>query len=741
MFIDYNLAQAHVLIQNKIISQDEVTTLCQSAEEAQVDLITYLFRQDRLTNEQLQKLKQQIHLANETPTVKEGDLAVRSKASKNLMNSHHTLKGQSIDHFEVIEEISRGGMGIVYRARDRTLDREVALKLILDPSAELEMHSRFEREARALARLDHPNVIDIYHFGYFEGHPYYVMKLIVGETLCQCVQDRAHDLERGVDLDWITEIFETVTRAIGYCHSRGLIHRDLKPQNILLDSASGQPIVIDFGLAKKELTVSTEGPSESAAGHQTATGVGTPRFMAPEQADRSFGAIGPKTDVWGLGTTFYDCLTGQTPFQGQAMISVLHALMTEEAPKVSAINGNIPQWLVDLIAACLDKDVDKRPTIQDLLDSFEARRFKAGQDYKEEAGGHLQRRNFRTPALLTFGSIILVSTLWLLLSPSSKRAVLETGKAAEVKAPDLSILLDRSSWSQASHGAQDAVIQEIAAQLASEFKYLKTMTYSVGSKPGVHSSYRIATFVHVKTEAEMNLIPGGFYLMGTRDAAQELRFCQTFYKGSNRNIQRELPQHKVFIKPMLVGRYEVRKAEWERGGQVRPTLKDPDLPVSPLNWVEVQRWLKKVKLRLPSEAEWEYASRAPDPYKSLNQSQPRYFWGDEFNAQYCWNVVNSRKKLQPVTAHSDRSNAFGLVDTLGNVWEWCQDTWVEDYSHLSSDHRAQTGSSPKRAVRGGSVDNFGCDCRCAYRIGLKKTTRNFRTGLRLWRSLEEIGRR
>ena len=196
--------------------------------------------------------------------------------------------------YELIREIGRGGMGVVYEARQKGLDRSVAVKMILASHlASPELVRRFQAEAKAAARLRHSNIVHIHEVGQLHGQDFFAMEYIDGQSLAERIA------QGPVDVPTAVRLVATVARAVEHLHQQGIVHRDLKPSNILLDS-DGQPYVTDFGLAKVFV----------AGSDMTATGViaGTPSYMAPEQASGRRAEIGPATDVYSLGAILYELL-------------------------------------------------------------------------------------------------------------------------------------------------------------------------------------------------------------------------------------------------------------------------------------------------------------------------------------------------------------------------------------------------------------------------------------------------
>ncbi len=295
-----------------------------------------------------------------------------------------------IGDYELVEVIARGGMGVVYKARQMSLGRLVALKMILKGELATPREvARFRAEAEAAANLDHPHIVPIYEVGEHEGQQYYAMRYIEGGALSGL--PRA-DARREVSL------LATVIRAVHHAHQHGVLHRDLKPSNILVDSA-GTPQVADFGLAKR---LASPG-GESTGDHTlTETGglVGTPLYMAPEQAagrkDLTVAA-----DVYSLGVILYERLTGQTPFTGDTPLELLRHVQEREPPRPSSIFPGISRDLETICLKCLEKDAAKRyASAEALADDLE--RWLRGEPIHARPVGRIERaaRWFqRNPAL------------------------------------------------------------------------------------------------------------------------------------------------------------------------------------------------------------------------------------------------------------------------------------------------------------------------------------------------------
>ncbi len=253
--------------------------------------------------------------------------------------------GRQVGRFILRRELGRGGMGIVYLARDPTLGRDVAIKMLLDPArsdqGELE---RFAREAQASARLDHPGIVGVHEVGAHDGRPYLVMRYVEGESLEAAARDHLLEPRRAA------ELIQQVADALDCAHAAGVLHRDVKPSNVLIDG-EGSARLMDFGLAR----------DTSARTQLTATGqiLGTPSFMAPEQADGDL-AHGPFTDVYGLGALLYWALVGRPPFEGDTPFEIIKRVLFDEPVAPRRLESTVPLDLETIALKCLEKEPGRR---------------------------------------------------------------------------------------------------------------------------------------------------------------------------------------------------------------------------------------------------------------------------------------------------------------------------------------------------------------------------------------------
>jgi WD40 repeat protein len=302
------------------------------------------------------------------------DLATQSTPCNSPVPTAVVPRVGKLGDYELLEEIARGGMGVVYKARQVSLNRLVAVKMILAGLfATKADHDRFHSEAQAAAILDHPNIVPVYEVGEFEGQHYFSMGYVDGQSLTARLADGPLPPKEAA------ELAVEVARAVEYAHRHGVIHRDIKPSNILIDS-SGRPRVTDFGLAKRV----------DSGSDLTATGqvLGTPSYMAPEQAAGQTDAVGPAADVYALGALLYTTLTGRPPFQAATSLETLQQVLDREPLALRQINPAVPLDLETIVLKCLEKSIPRRyATAEALADDL--RRYLEGRPILARPVGRL----------------------------------------------------------------------------------------------------------------------------------------------------------------------------------------------------------------------------------------------------------------------------------------------------------------------------------------------------------------
>ncbi|HMC89684.1 MAG TPA: serine/threonine-protein kinase, partial [Gemmataceae bacterium] len=344
--------------------------------------------------------------AGSVATAQIGDLAllegtfVRAPRSSDASAELPVVPG-----YEIIAELGRGGMGVVYQAQQCSLKRLVALKMILAGAhAHPKARARFSTEAEAVARLQHPNIVQIYEVGEHQGRPFLSLEYVAGGSLQDKVADTPQPERDGAMLA------QTLARAVHYTHQHGILHRDLKPNNILL-TADGTPKISDFGLAKLL--------DKGSGATRTEALLGTPSYMAPEQAAGDTGKIGASADIYSLGAILYELLTGRAPFQGATPLSTLEQVRTQEPIRPRRLRRSLSLDLETICLKCLEKDPGKRYASAEAL-ADDLRRFLEGQPVQARpvpVWQRLWRSAWRRPALVAWvlggmALLCLVLTSW-----------------------------------------------------------------------------------------------------------------------------------------------------------------------------------------------------------------------------------------------------------------------------------------------------------------------------------------
>jgi serine/threonine-protein kinase len=304
----------------------------------------------------------------------------------------------------ILGVLGRGGMGVVYKAHDLRRKRLVALKMILvGGHAGKQELARFRKEAQAIARLQHPNIVQLLDAGESEGRPFFTLELVEGGSLAGQLDGTPWPARKAARL------VRTLARAVHHAHQRSIIHRDLKPANVLL-AADGTPKITDFGLARQLDTSGCQTPTDAV--------LGTPSYMAPEQAGQTK-LIGPAADVYSLGAILYELLTGQPPFQGDAPLDIIMQVVSDDPVAPRTLRPNLPGDLETICLTCLHKDPAKRYASAQAL-ANDLRRFVADEPVRARRSrpwDGLVRWARSNPALAVLIAVIALLFLLTLLQP------------------------------------------------------------------------------------------------------------------------------------------------------------------------------------------------------------------------------------------------------------------------------------------------------------------------------------
>jgi serine/threonine-protein kinase len=371
--------------------------------------------------------------------------AQAQSASRLLTSPPADTPFPDIPGYEFEAVLGAGGMGVVFKARHLRLNRVVALKMTLAGAyAGARERERFQREAEAVAVLRHPNVVQIHDIGDSHGKPYFTMEYVEGGSLAEKLAGTplpAHDA---------AALLSTLASAVQAAHANGIVHRDLKPGNVLL-TADGTPKIGDFGLARR---LGAEGGLT-----RTGAGLGTPSYMAPEQARGTAGAVGPSADIYSLGAILYELLTGRPPFRAESAAETVHQLLTQDPVPPSRLNGKVPRDLETICLKCLSKEAKLRYSTADALND-DLNRFLRGDAIAARPVGRVRcavRAVRRRPTLsvavtagVLIAALVLAGGSWLLFDG------LVVDRAASGELDEAEELLQKASFTQAKAAIERA---------------------------------------------------------------------------------------------------------------------------------------------------------------------------------------------------------------------------------------------------------------------------------------------
>lgn len=634
--------------------------------------------------------------------------------------------------YEIEKELGRGSMGIVYQAHDPRLDRRVALKVLRSDLVSSEPFvKRFLKEARAAARLAHPDIVTVYDVDEDQGTIYIAMELLPGQPLDQLIRKRMFS-EKEIVLFGIR-----MAHVLDFAHKNGIVHRDIKPSNIILDPDGGIKIT-DFGVARIE---DPSAPQQTVAGEV----LGTPAYMSPEQALGH--RIDGRTDIFSMGVVLYELCTGVRPFRGDTVSAVLMAILHDAPPEPKTINAAISPEFAGVVMKCMSKEAGGRfQTGKALAEAME-------RLVREDASLRVlsTKRSWRRPAF--FFVFLLALGIG---GGLAYRFLFNTGKAV-VERPTSTNPESAAGMAEANRKIEELERKIAAAQKRREptekingaVQEAKRKAAEPEGKraPAARNPPELPAVNPAITKMEFVLVPRGTFLMGS--PADEI--------GRNPD---EGPQHEVRItKSFHMGKYEVKVSEFREfvkstGYRTEAEVKgwasvlrgekwekvpglhwdnpgfrqDEDHPATCVSWndaAEFAKWASETtgrSHRLPTEAEWEYACRAGN--------RDAYGIGADSLESHAWFYRSSGAKAHPVG--QKLPNAIGLYDIHGNAREWCQD-WYGEYATGSSVDPSGPPTGAKRVNRGGNWGARPTDLRCANRKNSIPSVAGPRLGFRLVR--------
>ncbi|MBI2806290.1 MAG: protein kinase [Planctomycetes bacterium] len=431
----------------------------------------------------------------------------------------HPYTLQEVPNYRVLRTLGKGGMGVVYLAQDLKLPRQVALKMIrAGVDADEKQKQRFQGEARAVARLGHPNIVQIYEVGEHAGNPYFALEYVGGGTLAQKLDHKPMPAEDAA------QIVLTLARAVEAAHQVGIIHRDLKPANVLLTS-DGTPKVTDFGLAKQL-------DADQALSH-TGDIMGTPSYMAPEQAFGRIQDISPKTDVYALGAILYEALTGKAPFKGENTLETLDQVRHQEPIPPRKLKPTVPRELETICLKCLRKEPAGRyETALALAQDIE--RYLKGEAILARPEGVLAAlnrkvRRHRGIAIATG----VAATVILIVAVSAVGVILNrSGRLARIEQLEAQIKLDRedarrTQWTDADIENHEALIKTLAHEAPDNPKRiaLARQQFSAALLQSAHDRLRADAALDLEAKAYVQKIIND---LNQRDAIRAKELAELF---------------------------------------------------------------------------------------------------------------------------------------------------------------------------------------------------------------------
>ncbi|MFN0121032.1 MAG: SUMF1/EgtB/PvdO family nonheme iron enzyme [Blastocatellia bacterium] len=591
--------------------------------------------------------------------------------------------------YQLEDCIGSGGMGTIYRARRLRIGDIVAVK-ILRPEVvnDVTSRERFHREARAAALLNHPNAVVIHDFGEeSDGTAYIVMEYIEGRSLRQILAT-----EKTITPTRTWEILRQASAALEAAHRRGIIHRDIKPDNILLvssDDLSDHVKILDFGIARlRDKSVDTGSLEKSLT--TVGTVIGTPHYMSPEQCQGE--PADSRSDIYSLGVVLYEMLTGAVPFTAKTPTGVAVKHVTEAPRAPSLIRTDLSQAVERVVMRALSKDpAARQQTTTELSREFDAAlrggdasitgRSDTGSGLKTVSANdgltQVRKAPEMVPRETPTTAMPELRGYETRISESLSRTDKKKPPVVAIAAGVLLFLLAVAAWWMLRQKAPQTVVTP------------PRLTPTVTPPAAATVAPTAAPTAAVAPEG-MVLIPGGEFRVG-RDEGEDA----------------DKPAHPATIKPFFMDLTEVTNEAYQRfvteqNYKAPASWKDgkfpagaEKLPVTEVTWEDANAYAAAVGKRLPTEEEWEFAARGTDNF--------RYPWGMEFEASRAniSGAAGASKKLLPVGSFPDGKSPFGLLDMSGNAWEWT-DSEYKAYPGGRVQVPSGYERSTLRVIRGGS---------------------------------------
>lgn len=651
-----------------------------------------------------------------------------------------------LGRYQILEELGVGGMATVYKAFDIRLERYVAIKIIRPDLFRGEIPhdilKRFEREARALARLSHPNIVKIHDFGEYNGLPFLVMECISAGTLKSKTGSTVPYKE-------VVDLLLPIARALEYAHQRNVIHRDIKPANILL-TEEGIPMLTDFGIAKIIEAKDTARLTDSGAG------IGTPDYMAPEQW---LGETFPQSDMYSLGVIFYELLTGCLPYAADTPGAVILKQANEPLPSASKHVPDLPEKVERLLLKALAKEPEDRfGDMAEMVVLFEE--LARGDLTVDIISSALQENGSISQGALHVKTEPMRSLSTVVAAPaqpdvSSEPYTLLNNLLANrlvVWGAVLAFLLGGLIFAwvalfSAKDGHEPIVfIQPSATEIVITPVVIDSSALAPVITSWQESEITPATDSHVQPvtatpitrksrvdEMQQVYAPSGEFQMGSPEslagAGIDEKPLHTVYldafwidqtEVTNRMFGKFIEQtgyrtdaekrgSGFVINPENGSWVEVSGADWRHPRGLKSSIKGLDFnPVIQVSWSDAQAYCKWAGKRLPSEAEWEKAARGTN--------RATYPWGEKIDCQHANYSLCGNGEPKRVGSYPAGASIYGALDMAGNVHEWVADHYAEDFYYNSpAENPIGPASGVGRVIRGGAWDSTATGLRSAAR--------------------------
>ena len=677
-------------------------------------------------------------------------------------------KSLTMGKYQILEKIGAGGMGQVYKAFHCSTERIVAIKVILGKGKiDTEVVKRFEREVKAAAKLVHSNIITVFDADQADGRIFMVMEYIKGDDLGELLRKKGQ-LSVSEVVDYILQ----AARGLKYAHDQGVIHRDIKPGNILVDS-SGNVKIVDMGMAKLESKADEESISMLTA---SASIMGTVDFMSPEQGFSSKN-VDARADIYSLGATLFFLLTRKVMFPGDSAFEKLLAHRESPIPSLSNSRAGItPDFEIAFTKMVAKKVEDRYSSMAEVISAlskmevgggvniigaedlatthFERGSYpetidvetvltNKGREGNKETDKHIGGKTLAyisgilqktyTPKVLAATAIIVLVLMVLMLLMKPGTNVKEEVKAQlaelvklkqEEEAKGKQMEKEKLKQEEEAKGKQVGLVK-LKQQEGAKGKQVglvksKQEEEAKGKQVGLVKSKQEKEAMFAAIEKEMILIPAGKFMMGS--------------PASEKGRSADETQHEVTLtKPFYMGKYEVTQDQWEAvmGNNPSSKTKGAKFPVTNVSWYDCQDFIKKLNAkasggyRLPTEAEWEYACRA--------RTTTVYSFGDRLtnsDANYGYGGEGSIKAVGDY-----KENAFELYDMHGNVWEWCEDFHGVYPEGVVTDPKGPA-MGDNRVFRGGAFFGDESRVRSSCRVFCAPTDRYNGGGFRLARTAD-----